>query len=85
MTAPEIVLAETQVDLLFQVQAGRVSYSRGVYRLRERGQPDVSTGIQLLRTLHLVRLIQVADRSKIPPTRGTELTEKGEEVAAAYA
>jgi hypothetical protein len=85
MTAPEIVLDETQIDLLFQVKAGRVSYSKGVYRLRETGQPDVSTGVQLLRALGLVRMVELTDRRRIPPTRATELTDKGEQVAATYA
>lgn len=85
MTAPEIVLGETQIELLFQVKAGRVSFSRGSYRLRATGQPDVSLGVQNLRALGLVRLVEITDRSQIPPTRATELTEKGEEVAQAYA
>lgn len=85
MTAPAVALDEAQADLLFAVQAGKVSYSRGCYRLRATGQPDVTSGVQHLRALGLVRLVEIADRSKIPPTRATELTDKGEQVAQAYA
>lgn len=83
--SPVVSLDDDQVALLFQVKAGRVSYSKGAYRLRKTGQPDVSTGIQVLRALHLVRLVEVTDRRRVPPTRDTELTTKGEQVAAAYA
>jgi hypothetical protein len=87
MSAPEIVykLDETQEALLFAVKAGRVSFSQGSYRLRMTGQPDVTPGIQFLRTLGLVQLVQLTDRERVPPTRGVKLTTKGEEVAAAYA
>lgn len=86
MTAPEIVLDEAQVDLLFAVKARRVSFARGVYRRYAGGcQQDVSLGVQVLRAMKLVRLVDLAVHSRIPPTRETELTEQGERVAAAYA
>lgn len=81
-TAPGIDPTEQDLEILHQVDQGRVGYSRGRYYLRATGQPDLSAAVQRLRALQLVVLAR-EPAGKIPPTRRCELTGLGEQVLTA--
>lgn len=78
-----IGLSEQEIDLLREVGGERVSFVRGAY-LHPIRKADVSTQIQRLRAMGLVRLYQTPPGQRFAPTRRAELTDKGELVLAGY-
>jgi DNA-binding HxlR family transcriptional regulator len=77
-------LTEDELAALREVDAGLVICTRGTFKKLQAGSPDVSLLVQRLRAMKLVRLADVTDRSKIPPSRRCEPTEQGKQMLAQH-